>query len=186
MSERKGQIGPFLVLSGTVFGVLLLGAGLRTSAERVTSPVPPSEKPRREPVRAVAPLEEPRRSPPLPEIVPAPPPREVARDHEAAPLGEGQVETRAQLDRERLTLPGPDWTAQFVVLCERPSVERQISAYGPDSELYLLPATIKGRACWALCWGRYASREDALAASGLPASLRSSEPHPRSLTEALR
>jgi hypothetical protein len=66
---------------------------------------------------------------------------------------------RAGDDRARLARPGGDWTLQFMYSCDPANVHSLLAALGASDELYV----IRKDACYRLCWGRYDSRDAAVA-----------------------
>ena len=93
----------------------------------------------------------------------------------AAPATDGSVAVRSATDRARLASRRQRWTLQLLVACREEGVERLLAQAGDEEELYVLPWTVGGRACWAVTWGTFPSQADALASSPPPA-LRLSEP----------
>jgi septal ring-binding cell division protein DamX len=93
---------------------------------------------------------------------------------------------RAVADAARLPDAGGAWTAQLVVGCRPETVLRMIAASGGAADLYVLPAELNGASCFRVCWGTYATRDDAAAAADLPAALRGSDkPRPAEIAKVL-
>jgi hypothetical protein len=70
------------------------------------------------------------------------------------------------------------YTAQLLTACAAENVQKAVSAGG--SELFILPVSVKGQACYRVCWGLFADRAAAEAGlSGLPAYFRQSGVRPR-------
>lgn len=92
-------------------------------------------------------------------------------------------------DRGRLAQSGGRWTLQLAVACKPETAERLVERAGPSDRLYVLPASIEGSPCLRICWGSYASREQAaLAETGLPRRLRAEldRPAPRPVADVTR
>lgn len=93
---------------------------------------------------------------------------------------------RGREDLQRLRDTGREaWTLQVAVACDASNAQRWIDDWEADSPAYLLPASVNGKSCFRLCWGRFASREQA-ANSPLPARLNSDRPQPRAIAELVR
>ncbi len=73
---------------------------------------------------------------------------------------------------------GKGWTAQLAVLCEPARVEQMIERFGDLGGFHVLPSYLREKPCFRVCWSRYSTREDARAASDLPAVLRRITPQP--------
>ena len=70
------------------------------------------------------------------------------------------------------------YTAQLLTACAAENVQKAVSAGG--SELFILPVSVKGQACYRVCWGLFADRAAAeTGLSGLPAYFRQSGVRPR-------
>jgi len=64
------------------------------------------------------------------------------------------------------------FSLQVLVACDPVNVQKALSAVSAE-ELFILPVTVKGKACYRLCWGVYDGRPAAEAAlSGVPAYFR--------------
>jgi hypothetical protein len=114
-------------------------------------------------------------SPVPPESVPAALPVTARRVEGPAPPSDPVLEglaTRAATDLSRLSASDNAWTAQLLVACRAETVERIIAGSKGASKLYVLPAEVKGDACFRVCWGTYRSQKDAAAAADLPKGLR--------------
>jgi septal ring-binding cell division protein DamX len=140
---------------GAVLAILGVGAVLSTD--------PPRES--RAPIPAATP---PPRAEPLPEAPAAP----VAVPEPAPP---SDLASRAAEDLRRLGQSAGRYTAQLVVACKPETVERLVAASGGASELYVLPAQVKGSACFRVCWGSYMTSDEASRAADLPAALRTAD-----------
>jgi len=66
------------------------------------------------------------------------------------------------------------FTVQFELVCETASLTK---AVGASDKVWFTPLTYRGRSCYRVYWGHYASAAEATAAKGeIPASLRESSP----------
>jgi len=144
--------------------LLILGAGfvLSTDAPRETrqAPLPP-------PPAATMPV-------PVPDVeAPAEAPRTVEEPAVTEPAPE--LASRSTGDLTRLGQSSGRYTAQLVVACKPETVARLIEAAHGAKSLYVLPAQVKGQACFRVCWGSYGTQDDAAKAADLPAALRSAE-----------
>jgi septal ring-binding cell division protein DamX len=160
-SQDDRGILPGALLVGAV--LLILGAGVVLSTDR-----PQASRPARAPAPAA----------PAPTT---PPPEE-------APVSPGvqDLESRAADDLRRLGVAGGRYTAQLVVACKAETVERLLSASQGARDLYVLPAQVKGAPCWRVCWGSYATAEEAGSMSDLPSALRGAEkPRPVEIVAVL-
>jgi uncharacterized protein DUF4388 len=71
------------------------------------------------------------------------------------------------------------FSLQVLVACDPVNVQKAVNAV-PAAELFILPVTLKGKACYRLCWGVYDDRSAAEAAlSGLPSYFRQGGAAPR-------
>jgi septal ring-binding cell division protein DamX len=71
------------------------------------------------------------------------------------------------------------FSVQVLVACAPENVTKAVIAV-PSEELYVLPVSLKGRACYRLCWGAFDSRPAAEAAlSSLPMYFRQGGSAPR-------
>jgi septal ring-binding cell division protein DamX len=148
--------------------LLILGAGfvLSTDApkENRQAPGPP-------PPAATMPL-------PVPDVeAPAEAPRTVEEPAVKEPVPEPipELSRRSADDLTRLGQSSGRYTAQLVVACKPETVDRLIAAAHGAKSLYVLPAQVKGQACFRVCWGSYGTQDDAARAADLPAALRSAE-----------
>jgi septal ring-binding cell division protein DamX len=70
------------------------------------------------------------------------------------------------------------YTAQLLTACSPENVQKAVGAGG--SEVFILPVSVKGQACYRVCWGLFDGRAAAEAAlSGLPAYFRQNGVRPR-------
>jgi len=104
---------------------------------------------------------------------PAEAPRTVEEPAVTEPAPE--LASRSTGDLTRLGQSSGRYTAQLVVACKPETVARLIEAAHGAKSLYVLPAQVKGQACFRVCWGSYGTQDDAAKAADLPAALRSAE-----------
>ncbi len=148
------QVLPVGGLFAAVLITLLLGAALRTDSP--------------EPVD-------------LPSSPPAAPPAA-----QAAPAG-GESDPvlnlaqRAVRDARRLRSDSTAWTLQFMLACDPANVRSRVELLADQPEFFLLPKQHDGRSCFRLCWGRFDSRQQALASTGYPRALRAVTGKPQAL-----
>jgi hypothetical protein len=177
---KDAAVSAFLI--GAVVVILLAGFLLKTdrATEARTAPAPP---PPESPVlgAAIVPEARPEPEPPAPEPAvlaapaPAPPPSpEPMRPSLADPLFE-RLATRAANDLSRLGQMNDPWTAQLLVACRGETVDRMLDRAAGATRLYVLPAEVKGEACFRVVWGTYKSQKEAAAAADLPAALRGND-----------
>jgi septal ring-binding cell division protein DamX len=106
--------------------------------------------------------------------------RALLRKGSLAEAARGFVAALAPDARGRFSL-------QLLTACAPDTVEKAVNAVAGD-ELFILPVNFKGRECYRLCWGVYASRAEAEAAVGqVPAYFHQGGAPPRlqPLTELL-
>ena len=120
---------------------------------------------------------------------PAPAPATAAARPAAAPatppgdghalLAQGALPDAARaFARSVAAGPRSRYTAQLLTACSPENVQKAVGAGGSD--LFILPVSVKGVACYRVCWGLFADRPAAEAAlSGLPAYFRQSGVRPR-------
>ena len=166
-----------------------------TIAAATPAPTPePTVEPTVEPT--AAPTEEPPAATPTPAPVatPTPAPRSTptprptpATPAPAAPAGDGRALLRqgslpeASRSFAASLAPGARgrYSLQLLVACAPENVTKAVSAVSSD-ELYILPVSVKGRACYRLCWGVYDGRPAAEAAlSTVPSYFRQGGMTPR-------
>jgi cytoskeletal protein RodZ len=71
--------------------------------------------------------------------------------------------------------PAGTYTVQFELVCQTASLAKAVSAGGAN--VWFLPTDYRGQSCYRVFWGRYDSRDAAIAALGkIPSSLRGSSP----------
>jgi septal ring-binding cell division protein DamX len=83
-----------------------------------------------------------------------------------------RLAARAEDDSARLAKARGRWTAQLLVACKPETVDRLLANAGGTGGLFVLPAQVKEEPCFRVCFGTYASAQEAAAASGLPKALR--------------
>lgn len=85
--------------------------------------------------------------------------------------------TRAKYDamaREHAANATGAFTVQFELVCETASLTKAVAA---SDKVWFTPLTYRGRSCYRVYWGHYASAAEANAATGeIPAPLRESTP----------
>lgn len=165
-----------------------------TIAVATPAPTPePTVEPTVEPT--AAPTEEPAAAtpPPAPVATPTPVPRPTptpratpATPPPAAPAGDGRALLRqgslpeaARAFAASLAPARGRYSLQLLVACAPENVTKAVSAV-PSDELFILPVSVKGRACYRLCWGVFDGRPAAEAAlSSVPAYFRQGGVTPR-------
>ena len=76
--------------------------------------------------------------------------------------------------REFASNPAGNFTVQFAIVCEPSNVAKALRTGG---DVWFSSITLKGRSCFRMFWGRYATRAEAEAAmQRLPGELRESRP----------
>ena len=143
-----------------VMGTLILGATLHS--EPTDNGLPP----RRDlPSRPLTDL-------PTPETAPTAAPS-ISEAPEA-------VQDRASKAR-RLRSSGYEWTLQFMVTCREDSAQTLLASLDYDARLHLIPYRHDDRPCYRVCWGSFATRDEALSLGQPPQPLLdvNREPIPR-------
>ena len=99
------------------------------------------------------------------------------------PRGADPLAERGAADLQRLRSRGGEWTLQFASMCDPERVAALLNSLERHESFFLVPAGD----CYRLWWGRYGSRDQAVAAGGVPAELSSipENPFPRRIAEAL-
>jgi hypothetical protein len=174
----SGTEGPAPPVAGPDTGAPL-GApptGEPPAADPPAAQPSPAKPPVAEPSAVEPPVARPRETTPIP-----PPPRgsvspfAEGRRYLAAlrTLDSGQIPRAATLFQELADAEAPERaTLQLMIACQEETVRRARAAGGDRGSLFVLPYDLKGRACYRVCWGGYASRADAeSAAPGLPDGL---------------
>jgi septal ring-binding cell division protein DamX len=86
--------------------------------------------------------------------------------------------TRAKYDalaQQMAADPVGAYTVQFELVCETASITKAMSA--GRSSVWWAPISYRGRPCYRVFWGRFATREEAVkAAAEIPAALHGSAP----------
>jgi hypothetical protein len=87
-------------------------------------------------------------------------------------LDEGEAKRAASLFLDLIAAEDPGrFTMQLMIACQVDTLKSARSSSGDGGSLYFVPFSFKGRDCYRVCWGTYASREEAQAArSTLPSS----------------
>jgi septal ring-binding cell division protein DamX len=155
--NKENGFLPGALLVGAVLAILGVGMILSTDAPRESRAVLAQAPPLAAPVSVAEPAED------APAAEEPPPPA-------ASDLG-----SRVSADLRRLGQTSGRYTAQLAVACKAETVERLVAASGGADDLYVLPAEVKGASCFRLCWGSYATSDEAARAADLPAALRSSD-----------
>lgn len=108
-------------------------------------------------------------TPPVQQPVTANPPAAPS----PAPALSGKYSAQAQqYAREAATVP---FTVQFALVCRDASIEGSVRNGG--SNIWFVPITHRGEACYKVYWGRYSTREQAeRGIAEIPASLRGGKP----------
>jgi hypothetical protein len=152
------------------------------------APTPLPAAPTPLPVPAAAPTAAPTMPPPV-----AAPPAVAARPGPSSPtatasppsgdgralLAQGSLAQAAQAFSSSLAAGARDrYSVQLLTACAPENVQKAVSAGG--TELFILPVSVKGQACYRVCWGLFDGRPAAEAAlPGLPAYFRQSGIRPR-------
>ncbi len=77
--------------------------------------------------------------------------------------------------RQYLASPQGAYTLQFEIVCDPANVDKAMRSGG--SSVWFVPISLKGRSCYRVFWGHYATRDAAERAAGeIPATLRESKP----------
>ena len=132
-----------------------------------------------------------RKTPPAPAPVAAPVPR-IERTTTGSPTitnvpaagskakpavaSSGDLDQKyAAMARDFAAQKGGAYTVQFELVCETASVTKALSDGG--SNVWFTPISFRGRPCYRVFWGRYETRDAALAgAKSVPKSLGGSAP----------
>ena len=156
-----------------------LALGSTVAPEPKTADAAPASTmmPTRQPEATVPAAAEPAQAPaaPAPEkTVVRTKPAAIEPAPSAAPLLV-KLATRVDRDRSRLSQAGGRFTAQLMVACKPENVDRFLAASGSPANLFVLPASVKNEACFRVCYGSYATLQEASAAADLPKGLRGKE-----------
>ena len=76
--------------------------------------------------------------------------------------------TTASEHAERLAQHPGAWTLQFMVACERQSLEPIVEVLGDQPNFFLLRSPDTGNDCYRVCWGWFASKAEAERPRGYP------------------
>lgn len=168
-----------------VVGTLLLGAALQSDSEPdVTVELPePTDIEIGETALDILPVEE---SPAPATAVDRPDERQRTPAESRPPVtprGADPLAERGAADLQRLRSRGGEWTLQFASMCDPERVAALLGSLERHESFFLVPAGD----CYRLWWGRYRSRDQAVAAGDVPAELDSipENPFPRRIAEAL-
>jgi septal ring-binding cell division protein DamX len=114
---------------------------------------------------------------PPPTAAPAPPP---AAGDALALFRQGAFDRSAQASAASLSASAQGgFSVQVLAACS-PDTIRKAAQNVSGGEIFILPVTLNGRACFRVCWGVYESREAAQAGIGtLPDYFRQSGISPR-------
>ena len=85
---------------------------------------------------------------------------------------------RADDDIRRFEGSPDDWTLQVGAFCNADSVQSLLDRHGASNEFHLIPFASGERACFRVCWGRYADRASGGQAE-LPVGLSRRDDPPR-------
>jgi len=150
-------------------------SGLKPAATQSTPPraaIPtPAVQSRPEPSLSVA-----QAIPPAPQPTPAPktPPSQPAKVS-AAPQSSpaaGHYEAMAQ---EFARTASGNFTVQFELVCQTSSLAKAVQAGGAN--VWFVPISYRGQSCYRVFWGRFPTREAAMAAwVKIPSSIRGAKP----------
>jgi septal ring-binding cell division protein DamX len=116
---------------------------------------------------------------PPPTAPPAPPPT-AATGNALALFQQGAFDQSAQASASSLSASAQGrYSIQVLAACSPDTIRKAAQSVGGD-EIFILPVTLNGRACFRVCWGVYDSREAAQAGVGtLPDYFRQSGISPR-------
>ena len=112
--------------------------------------------------------------------LPAPRPEIPARPPEPATEAPTPVDLaqRARGDARRLRDAGR-FTLQFAVMCKDDNVRQILGELAADPRLYLVRASIDGRACHRVCYGAYRTADEAQGERTFPSALSGLTTAPR-------
>jgi hypothetical protein len=118
---------------------------------------------------------------------PPTPPKPTGGDGRSL-LASGNLPAAARAFESELSSTAADkFTLALGLYCNEENVERLVSNAQGSRDIYVLPTTSQGRACYRVTWGLYGSREAAEAARGsLPGTLRSGDVAPVPLSRFVR
>ena len=150
----------------------------------VATPTPPAASTPAPAATAVAPapVATATPTPPLtpPPAAPAAPPPAASSGNALALLRQGAFSQSAQASASSLKASAQGgFSIQLLAACSPDTIRKAAQSVSGD-EIFILPVTLNGRACFRVCWGVYDSREAAQAGFGtLPDYFRQSGISPR-------
>ena len=98
-----------------------------------------------------------------------------AAERNRAPLDFAAI---AAEDAQRLAEHGDGWTLQFLMACERQTLEPIVDALNDQHNFFLLRYPSPERECYRICWGRFSSKAEANGPRAYPDALRAVEATP--------
>ena len=111
-------------------------------------------------------------SKPVPTPVPAPPPAPAPKP---APKRSSQLPVASNRQPATGNIASGKFTIQLELVCQQSSLQKATELGG--ASVWSAPTSYKGKECYRVFWGRFASRADAEAAtSQVPEGLRASKP----------
>jgi septal ring-binding cell division protein DamX len=175
--RRQASSSPLPLIGGALAAVALLGGAawyffLRapatppvvppTTLAAIPSPPPPTTTTTLPaPIPSTTPAGRPSPSPraqPSPQVT-APPPADTR-----ALLRQGQFSAAAQGFAANLRKAAPGTASvQLLVACSEETIQKALQQVD-SAELFILPVSLKGRACYRVCWGVYPDSERASSA----------------------
>jgi len=172
-AEAKGFMSSALLLAA-VAAIIVAGMFLRSSGpEEALRPAASAASPA--PSLPLGRTVTPERGPPAPTET-APRTEEAPRIETTLALAADplvvKLATRAEGDCERLSKARGRWTAQLIVACKPETVDRLLGAARGSTKMYVLPARVHDEACFRVCFGAYATSQEAALAADLPKTLR--------------
>lgn len=86
-----------------------------------------------------------------------------------------EAERFAAMAREFAAAPSGRFTVQFEIVCDPSNIAKALHTGGTN--VWFLPISLKGRSCYRVFWGHYATRAEAERGVGeIPAALREAKP----------
>lgn len=87
----------------------------------------------------------------------------------AAMISEADVPGLSDDDVARFRDEGKGYSIAVMTACQADTVMRFVNQYGADGDVYVLPTTFQGKACYTVTWGNFATyREAAAQLNNLP------------------
>jgi hypothetical protein len=119
---------------------------------------------------------------------PAPAPPRPANDDGRSLLANGDLGAAARAFESEISSSAADkFTLALGLYCNEENVERLVGSAQASRDIYVLPTTAQGRACYRVIWGLYDSRAAAEEAkASLPGPLRSGDVAPVAVARFLR